>query len=166
MDSIELDDPNLEREIAEFDECENEHICIFGRSKRISCIVHSIVCCLRKIVDDCEEFRTVKQAAFALVSSFRHSNLRTEKLTQLTNKTLISPANTRWLYTFYVLDRLLIVQEGIEQVIKELGCSMIGLSAKDWSLISNIRNFLQPFAAHCTYLEVVILKNKIFSYYK
>lgn len=155
---IEEGDPNMEAEeeesenvveidLEDFEESEKEHFEIFGYEKRIPCIAHKLMCVVRKIIDGSKTLKPIITSATKLVKSFTQSGVNKELLLKYNNRRgLLSPSQTRWVYTFYVLNRLLESRAAVEKVVVEKKLNQVALTALQWEQIENLRDLLRYFA--------------------
>lgn len=163
LESESPDDPdefgkNMDEEtcadLDEFDKLEQDHNEIFGYAKRIPCIAHQLTCVVRKCIDQSKLLQPVIKAALRLVEAITKSTLKKELLLRYNNqKGLLSPSQTRWVYTYYVLERLLESKEAVEKVIVELNLDNVSLDPLKWKQIKMVRDLLKPFASAVNELE-------------
>ncbi len=85
---------------------------------------------------------------------FTQSGKNKEILKEKSGKVLISPANTRWIYLFYVIDRLLELKQSITSIPEEMPLLDVpDLSPANWQRAKRFCAFLKPFADAVTDLE-------------
>jgi len=166
MALFEAGDPNLDasfiedeitRDLDEYDNLEEEHNTTFGYAKRVSCIMHQIARVIRKCVDGSVVLRPIIRAAFQLVKTICRSRIYKESLLQYSNgRALLLPSQTRWIYTYYVLDRLLELKDAVKQLVVEKQ-SEASLDSLKWKQIEQLRDLLRPFAEAVRELYPVLI---------
>jgi hypothetical protein len=148
---LEPADPNLEAELDEFD-AEEAHFVEFGRDKRLPCFAHSLVCALKASIEKSPIYNTILNLATAVVTAFTQSALKSGLLFNLTGKRLIRPVRTRWLFAYYMLDRLLELRTHVDFII-ENELLDVGLTPNQWRQAELLCMFLKDFANQVTELE-------------
>lgn len=133
-------------DLLEFDRLEEDHNSVFSSSKRLGCIAHQIACVMRKCVDKSSFIRPIVISAFKLVKAITKSTLNKELLLKYNGRGLLSPSQTRWVYTYYVIDRLIESKEAVEKVIVERDLADVAIDPLKWKQLGHIRDLLKPFA--------------------
>lgn len=87
-----------------------------------------------------------------IVSHFKRSSSAQNKLNtyQINNgattpKKLIQDVVTRWNSTYYMIDRLLELEDAVKATIALLDTHLETLNAEEWSLLKELRKILNPF---------------------
>lgn len=120
---------------------------------RMSCIIHSLLCALRKVVDNSKStLAAIKKRIFKLVKKLKHSSKAQGLLKELCGKKLIAPSATRWNICFLVFTRVLEIKDSIKTVCASMewfDC----LSKIDWVKLNLATEFLEPFHRFCLRIE-------------
>jgi hypothetical protein len=148
---LEPADPNLEAELDEFD-AEEAHFVEFGRDKRLPCFAHSLVCALKASIEKSPIYNTILNLATAVVTAFTQSASKFGLLFNLTGKRFVRPVRTRWLFAYYMLDRLLELRTHVDFII-ENELLDVGLTPNQWRQAELLCMFLKDFANQVTELE-------------
>lgn len=112
------------------------------------------MCAVRKCIDNSRILKPVITSVLKLVKTIaRSTNYKPLLLKHNGGRGLLSPSQTRWVYTYYVLKRLIESKEAVEKVIIEENLSEVALDPLKWKQIEQIRDLLQPFATAVNELE-------------
>lgn len=152
--NFEAEDAEVNSEVAEFDGDEEVHFNVFGVHKRLACIDHSLTCAIRSIIDKHRTVIGVKKAAFKLIRSINSSTIAVEFLLQRDGKKPILPPSHRWVYTYYALDRLLLLRDGITELARQHETVEENLlTGPQWRQVIGLTALLKPIANFVKDLE-------------
>ena len=123
-DSGDEDDSRDEEEVADdddadFDIHERDHEITFSAFRRVSCFAHTLQLVVLQF-DHASTFREAIRCTHRLVSKVNSSTKATEKLIGLCGKKLVRACPTRWSSTFLMIERLLLVKDGLYKVLEEM----------------------------------------------
>ena len=124
-DQVEEDD------IDDFDDCEHTITvaCQDINLKRMPCFIHSLMRTL-VIFDKDETFKDLKTKVLKIVSFFNKSSKATQLLINKSKLKLVSMSATRWNTFFLVIDRLILLEEEVSNILREL--ERDDLTNNDW----------------------------------
>lgn len=143
---VSFGDEDVNNDVNQFENAERDHNAYFDYSKRVSCIAHQVTCVIRKCVDGSSKLSPIIKAAIKLIKAITKSGNNKQLLLHYTKgKGLLTLSQTRWVYTYYVLDRLIELKEHVEKVVAEKEI-VDGLDAIKWNQIKQIKDLLSPFA--------------------
>ena len=74
-----------------------------------------------------------------------------EKVVEKCGKSVVPDCGTRWNSTFLMLNRLVDIKSGINEVLTELGIDTLLVS--EWQRLTDIINLLRPFAQQTDLLQ-------------
>lgn len=141
-------------DLDEFDHLEEDQSNTFGYAKRLPCIAHQLTCVVRKCIDKSASLQPIIRSACRLVKAINQSMQKKEELLKLNNgKGLMSPSQTRWIYTYYVLQRLIESKSAVEQVIVKFNMNNVAINPLRWNQIEELSLILEPFASAVNELE-------------
>ncbi len=83
----------------------------------------------------------------------RSSGRSTDYLDSVCGKRLIFPARTRWLFNFYVIDRLLELEESVHYICRNILDRVNELTTMQWKELKTLRTILEPFELFVRKLE-------------
>jgi len=87
------------------------------------------------------------------VKAITKSTLNKELLQKYNGRGLLSPSQTRWVFTYYVIDRLIESKEAVAKVVAENDLIDVALEPLKWKQMEQIRDLLHPFATVVRELE-------------
>ena len=128
---------------SDFDVKETDHETMFSSFKRISCFAHTLQLVVLQF-DRATIFKDAISCSHRIVSKVNSSTKATEKFIGLCGKKLVRFCPTRWSSTFLMVERLLLVKDGLGVVLEELGWDNLPTSV--WRTLVSIKALLQPFA--------------------
>lgn len=115
----------------------------------LSCYCHTLQLVVNKIMDE-PKIKKVCKKAKSLVKKFNKSGRAIEKLVAKSGKKIPSSCPTRWSSYYFMISTLIEMRKEISDVCEELGWDTLPVT--DWKLLSELKNFLKPFADH-TYIS-------------
>jgi len=127
----------------DFDVAEEEHFAAFGREKRIPCFAHSLVNSLKSSIEKAQSYTNILSSATNVVTSFTQSTSKSAMLYQLAGKRLVRPVRTRWIFAYYMLQRLIELRSHVDTVIANEGMD-VGLTPNQWRQVRQVPIFA-PF---------------------
>jgi hypothetical protein len=136
----------------DFDIAEEEHFAAFSREKRIPCFAHSLVNALKSSVEKAQIYTNILSAATNVVTSFTQSTSKSGMLHQLAGKRLVRPVRTRWIFAYYMMQRLIELRLHVDTIIENEGMD-VGLTPNQWRQAEILCGFLKEFADQVTELE-------------
>lgn len=96
-------------------------------------------------------FSSLLEKTRHLVGKIRKSSVAVEKVVEKCGKSVVSDCNTRWNSSFLMLNRLVDIKSGINEVLTELGIDTLLIS--EWQRLTDIINLLRPFAQQTDLLQ-------------
>ena len=142
-DSGDEEEEADEDDETDFDVRERDHEITFSAFRRVSCFAHTLQLVVLQF-DQATTFRDALRCSHRLVSKVNSSTKATEKLIGVCGKKLIRSCPTRWSSTFLMIERLLLVKDGLGVVLEEMGWDNLPTSV--WRTLVSIKALLQPFA--------------------
>jgi hypothetical protein len=113
--------------------------------KRLPCNCHSLANCYSAALRKDKVAQDLMQSVMKFVSAVRRSTKHTQMLKELASKSLLGLSKTRWMATFQVLSRLILVRGELDQLtvtVTAAGRQMRLLL--DWDLIGHLLELLRP----------------------
>lgn len=139
--------------------------------QHVSCVAHTI----NLVVQDAlKKISPLHKKMKAIVEYFHRSTVAADKLNSYQKQMqpdkvplkLIMDVVTRWNSTFFMMERLVKIQEPLEAAMGVLRSDLDRISSDEWTLISEMCNVLQPFAQITTELsaEKTVSASKVICY--
>lgn len=139
------EDMNFEEETIDFERMESLHNSAFlGHGLvRLSCFSHTLQLAVSKFSSD-PWAKGLLDVAYKVVSNVNRSGKATEHLISRAGKKLVAHCTTRWSTAYLVVQRLLEVREGLEDVLRQHRLTL--LQPDEWEGLELVEKLLLKFA--------------------
>lgn len=132
-DDMGMEESNIELE---------ESVANAANLHRFPCIAHTLQLIIKELVKN-QAYTNLITKVRQLVKFIRVSSVAQEKLLTLCGKSVVKDCTTRWNSVFLMIERLLIIRDHLEVVLKDMKHD--SLTNSEWGRLADHQRLLCPF---------------------
>lgn len=117
---------------------------IFGSHRHLPCFAHTLNLVCTEIIDGDPIIKTLCDKIKNLVTFFKQSVCVADELRKYENLKLIQCVSTRWNFTYYMLERFIILSESVSSVLLKFPKSPAMLTASELQLVKEVVLVMGP----------------------